>query len=244
MYLYVIGCIIFILYLVVSILSMPSIQQYVTTHRNNLLWISLDKIFSEANNGDVLLWSSNTKHIQYASDCPFTHICIVFRDYEKGLSGTQCLYCWEADLGQKYRSGPRIIRLRDKLKYYKGSSIMGWKPLFKGVRPTSDQLLKIVSSYLDYTMDIYYIRWFISRVLATTPCGGGKLQNFLRSEQQMFGQIICCSELIAETLQQIGILKHDPPASQYTPADWLYNNLNYTNQSAYGPTYFFHSKKF
>jgi len=242
MRLYIVGCIIFVLYLVVSILSVPSLQQFVATHRDNLLLTTLDKVFSEADNGDILLWSFNTKIIQYAAGCPFTHVSMVFRDYEKGRSGAKCLYCWEADLGQKYRAGPRIIRLRDKLKHYKGSSIMGWKPFSKGVRPTAKQLLKIASSYLDYTMDIYTLRWLISRVLATTPCGGGKLQKFLHSD--IFGQVICCSELVAETLQQIGILAYDPPASQYAPADWLYNNLNYTNQITYGPTYFFHSKKF
>ena len=242
MRLYVIGVIIFILYVVVSILSVQTIQQYVTTHRDNLLWTSLDEVLSEADNGDILLWSSNTKIIQYASDCPFTHISMVFRDYDKGSSGPKCLYCWEADLGQKYRSGPRIIRLRDKLERYKGSPIMGWKALSKGGRPTSDQLLKIASSYLDYTMDIYIlgIRWLISRVLMVTPCGGGKVQKFLHSK--IFEQVVC-SELIAETLQQIGILEYDPPASQYAPADWLYNNLNCTTQNTYGPTYFFRSKK-
>ena len=242
MRLYVIGCIIFVLYLVVSILSAPTIQQYITTHRDNLLWTSLDKVLSEANNGDVLLWSSDTKIIQYGSDCPFTHISMVFRDYEKGDSGGQCLYCWEADVGQKYRSGPRIIRLRDKLERYKGSSIMGWKALNKGRRPTSNQLLKIASAYLSYRMDlcILGIRWVVSRALALTPCGGGKVQTFLHSN--IFEQVVC-SELIAETLQQIGILGYDPPASQYAPADWLYNNLNCTPSDAYGPTYFFRSKK-
>jgi len=237
----IVACIIFLGYLVASILSVPTIQQYIETHRDNILWTSLDTVLAEANNGDILLWSSNTKHIQYASDCPFTHISMVFRDYEKGTSGPQCLYCWEADLGQKYRPGPRVIRFRDKLERYKGSPIMGWKVLSKDVRPTLNQLLKIISPYLDYTMDIYYIRWCVSRVLAATPCGGGKLQKFLHSK--VFGQVVC-SELIAETLQQIGILEGDPPASQYVPGDWLYNNLNCTSEDTYGPTYFFRSKKF
>ena len=118
---------------------------------------------------------------------------------------------------------------------------MGWKPLVQGIRPTSRHLLKIISSFLDYGMDIYAIRWFISRILATTPCGGGVWQNFLSSS--LFNHIVC-SELVAETLQQVGILEQDPPASQYAPGDWFYNNLTLTPSNEYGPTYFFRPKKF
>ena len=243
MCIYSVGCIfvLLILYLVISILSIPTLQQYVKTHRDNILWTSCAKVFSDADNGDIILWSSNTKLIQYASDAPFTHVNMVFRDYEKGRSGKRCLYCWEADLGQNYRSGPRIIRLKDKLEGYKGVPIMGWKPLVKGGRPTSRQLLETAFPYLDYTMDVNTLRWLISRLLEATPCGGGKFQNFLNSK--IFKQITC-SELIAETLNQVGILNLDPPASQYTPGDWLYNNLNLKTPNEYGPTYFFRSKKF
>ena len=118
---------------------------------------------------------------------------------------------------------------------------MGWKPLVKGIRPTSRQLSNIASSYLDYTLDLNYIRWLISRVLAATPCGGGKFQNFLNSK---IFKTVTCSELIAETLQQVGILDLDPPASQYAPGDWLNNNMNLKPPNDYGPTYFFRSKKF
>ena len=234
------GCIFFILlYLVISILSIPSLQQYVVTHRDNILWTSNAKVFSQANNGDIILWSSNRKIIQYASDGPFTHVNMIFRDYEGDEKGNQCLYCWEVDVGQGH---PYVIRLKDKMKNYKGVSIMGWKPLVKGTRPTSPQLLKIASSYLDYTTNrITLIRWLISRVLAATPCKGGKVQNLLKSK--IFKQVFC-SELIAETLQQVEILDLDLPASQYMPCDWLYNNLSLKSQNKYGPTYFFRSKKF
>ena len=72
------GCIFFILlYLVISILSIPSLQQYVVTHRDNILWTSNAKVFSQANNGDIILWSSNRKIIQYANDDPFTHVNMI-----------------------------------------------------------------------------------------------------------------------------------------------------------------------
>ena len=233
--------IVLLLYFMISLLSAPTLQQYISTHHDNLLWTSYDKVLLEADNGDIILWSSNTKIIQYASDSPFTHISLVLRDYERDRSGKQCVYCWEADLGQKCRAGPRIIRLRDKLERYKGVPVMGWKPLIQGIRPTSRHLLKIISSFLDYGMDIYTIRWLISRVLAATPCGGGVWQTFLASS--LFNHIVC-SELVAETLQQVGILELEPPASQYAPGDWLHNNLTLTPSNEYGPTYFFRPKKF
>lgn len=235
-----VGIIVLVLYILIGALSTPTLQQYVDTHHDHLLWTTRDKVLAEADNGDIILWSTNTKIIQYASNSPFTHISLVFRDYEKPRSGKKCLYCWEADLGQQYRSGPRIIRLRDKFARYKGAPIVGWKPLARGRRPTSRHLLKIIAPFSDYRMDIYAIRWCLSRVLAATPCGGGVWQKFLSSS--LFNHVVC-SELVAETLQQVGILRPEPPASQYAPGDWLNNNLSLDPRSDYGPTFFFHSKK-
>ncbi len=223
----------FFLYFLIGLLSTPTLQGYVATHRDNLLWTSKEKVVSEADNGDILLWSTNSKIIQYVSNSPFTHISLLFRK-------NKCLYCWEADLGQKRRSGPRIIPLQDKMDRYKGVPLVGWKPLVRGDRPSSKRLMKIISSFAEYKMDVCAIRWCLSRLLAATPCGGGGAQKLFSARGV---NRVICSELVAETLQQAGILQLDPPASQYAPGDWFNNHLALEPHTLYGPTFFFHSKK-
>jgi hypothetical protein len=36
------------------------------------------------------------------------------------ISKKNVAYIWEADLGQKTKDGPRVIKLKDKLKLYRG----------------------------------------------------------------------------------------------------------------------------
>src|SRR5208282_263652 len=108
------------------------------------------------------------------------------------------IYVWEADLGQRHRSGARVVLLRDKLSRYKGLRIGGWKRCLRSIN--LDDAMKVVNKYITYEMDRLMMSWLTSKRH--------------ESDRRVF-----CSELIALTLQEMNLLSRKKQAVTYSPKD-------------------------
>jgi hypothetical protein len=104
------------------------------------------ELLDEVENGDLLFFTGETygeKAIRWYSGSNFSHICMVFRDNENGSSVS---FVWEADVGQRYKEGPRVMRLKEKLERWKGVKICALKKMI-GKRPSTLDILKVVERY-------------------------------------------------------------------------------------------------
>jgi Marseillevirus putative peptidoglycan peptidase len=122
----------------------------------------------------------------------FSHVALVLRDQGK-------LYLWEADMGQGYRSGPRVIPLEVKLQRYKGEKVAALRHLREP--KTYEQVQPTISKYISYTMDEVMLPWFLKY---RSP-----------ASKQIF-----CSELVAKTLQELRILPLAKNACEFSPHDF------------------------
>jgi len=214
-----------------------SLPEFVNEYSSSLLWVPHERVLEQADNGDIILLASPNKVIEFFAESPFTHVCLVFRDYEtKGCRGNRIPYAWDADVGQKSRAGPRVMRLEDKLKRYRGGRFCAWKRL-QGRRPPTTQFLSVLPSYFEYDIDVTFVRWFLCRVLARVPCASvRRLQAFLDPSHL---KLIFCSELIALTLQKFGILQKHVSATAVSPGDCYENRLCLEDNYGYGSAFFF-----
>lgn len=165
------------------------------------------KFLKKANNGDLVLFSGDTRGertCRWASGSPFSHVGIVFREF---LDGKNILYIWEADVGQGSRKGPRIMKLEDKIAKYKGFKILGWTALKEELRPSREAILALVPDYRRYTLDNLMLVWVLSKL------GLSKLLSRRRDS-------VFCSELVALSLQRLKILEGSLDPQRYSPGDF------------------------
>ncbi len=209
------------------IAAAPSIHNFARVHGDRMIWAPLAQVLAEADNGDVLLFASaRNKFVRYVTDSPFTHVALVFRDRDAAGRG-KVAYVWDADLGQGCRAGARVATLADKLARVKGgATIAGWKRL-ASPRPPTARVLRVISQYLACGMDHLMLRWAACQLFGTA---GGRAA----APRNMF-----CSELVARTSQDLGLLRTDTPPVRYAPGDWHKNVLDLAPGVAYGPTAYF-----
>src|SRR5271156_1768825 len=144
---------------------------------------SLD--LSTLDNGDIFFLTGSTVNervIRSFLECPFSHVGLLFR--ENGV-----LYAWEADIGQRYRKGPRVMKFNDKLQRYKGESLVGIRRL-EGKRPSTENILKSISKHRHKRLD--------DMMLAYLFC-----PLFNRRDK------VFCAELVAKTLQECFVLRYE-----------------------------------
>ena len=144
---------------------------------------------STLDNGDLFFLTGTTTNervIRSFLKCPFSHIGVLFR--EKGI-----LYAWEADVGQRYRKGPRVMKFDDKLKRYKGETVVGIRRL-QGRRPSTENILNSISKHRHERLD--------DMMLAYLFC-----PLFERRDK------VFCAELVAKTLQECFVLRYEMPQS-------------------------------
>lgn len=151
-------------------------------------------------NGDLLFfrglsWSEKT--IQTYTLCRYNHVAMVVID-----QGSR--YLWEADVGEAYRQGPRLVPLETKLAKWGGTKEVAIRRIDKEV--DKRQILDFARGRLDTAFDRSMLRW----LFAWWP----------RKEECYF-----CSELIAETLITLGILDPRRRASSYSPRDLAYGPI-------------------
>jgi hypothetical protein len=172
----------------------------------------LDKLFEYAKTGDLVFLSGDTyaeRIIRWLTSSPFSHVGMLLRSNVDNQ-----LYIWEADIGQGFREGPRLMLLTDKFKRYKGLKICGWKRLtdygvlqrYASKRPpTIDDVESILERYVNYGMDTWMISWILS-----TDEGSWSSRET--------GDVFC-SELISLTMQDLGMIREGTILAKYSPGD-------------------------
>lgn len=145
------------------------------------------------NTGDLIFMSGKTygeRVLQCFSECCYNHVGIIVFD---GSSR----YVLEADIGQGYRSGVRLIPLQEKINRWKGHDTIAIRRM---IHPPSRKLLEMIARAIvsDHRrMDEYFFSWF--RGVRTNP------------------EVVFCSELVAE------IFNVAPSAVSVDPG-WLYHD--------------------
>lgn len=107
-------------------------------------------------------------------------------------------FLWEADVGEGYKQGPRIIPLETKLKGWGGTTEIAIRYIKR--KASRKKILAFAKDKLDKPFDRSMLRWMF--------------YWWPRDHETYF-----CSELIAKTLQVLGILPKGKRASAYSPKD-------------------------
>lgn len=172
--------------------------------------------------GDLMFFSGNTiqeKMIKVVMSCPFSHVAMVVKD-----PNTRELYLWEADVGQKHKKGPRFIRLKDKLKLYKGDRITAVMKLkcSPDHKPREENVMSIVKESVGKGMQDRLAGWIFSLY------PDSRIYKSLCDDNKVY-----CSELIADTLQKLALITGDDAPCHYTPADFYFRNVKYQPEVSY-----------
>lgn len=166
-------------------------------------YTSLD-VLRQAQTGDLIFLSGdslNERFIRWVTGGAYSHVGILVRELDN-TTGLEEVYVWEADLGQKHRSGPRSILLRDKLAHYKGLRVGGWRRCVSELN--TEDVMNVVNKYINCEMDMVMTSWIFS-YRPKSP--GDSLPK------------VFCSELVALTLQDLNVIPSDRRAVTFSPKD-------------------------
>jgi len=211
----------------VSQLNAPSLIKYIDNNKKILNWVDIERVFNNAGNGDLIFLSGNTKGEKTCKWCTnsiYSHVGILFREiHEK--TGENILYIWDSDLGQKTKDGPRVMKLADKLKLYKGDRYLAWRKLSN--KPTTKDILKVINKYSNLKFDDNMVSWFFGNKQNT-------IYDIVKDRNTVF-----CSELTAMTLQYLDILDKSKNAIWYSPGEFAkYNVEGLKSKYSYSAKYF------
>lgn len=184
-------------------------------------YLSVSEVLEYADNGDIILFSGNQYSenlIKFYTGSYFTHISFLFR--ENGI-----LYIWEADMGQHYRDGPRVIKFKDKIKRWKGNKIAVWKK-FMGHRPILQDILKVIGKYINLNMDMSMISWAFSNY------PNSSIFKYFKDLNTVF-----CSELIVMTLRDLNIINLQKHPTFYIPENFFNDDLKFKIMNNIKPCY-------
>lgn len=194
----------------------PCLEKYIQKHRKALNWTSYDDLMNNADNGDLIFmsgYSLGEKSVKWASNSIFSHCGLLFRETNPETN-EDVLYIWEADLGQRSKDGPRVIKLEDKIKYYHGYPYFMWRKLDTLERPSTERIMKCVEKYGKYDFDDKMYSWIFSNI--------DFVYDIVKPTKKVF-----CSELVAMTLQDLNILKRDEKPASFSPGSFAeYYNKN------------------
>jgi len=220
-----------------SQLSAPSLEAFI--EKNNISLLNIQDLLDNANNGDLIFMCGDThfeRSCRWITGSVYSHVGLLFREKDP-LTNDDILYIFDADMGQSYREGPRVMKLYDKLKRYHGYPYIMWRKLECNDEigecniPSTQQILDIVKHVKDYDFDNNMLTWFVSNnnFICRT------LYSLVKNHNKIF-----CSELIAYTLQQLNILNNDKKPSWYSPATFSKNIIEglQTNYKYSKPIYY------
>lgn len=152
--------------------------------------------------GDLVFFAGATQgenFCKFISDCPFSHVGLILVENGKR-------YIWDADIGQGKREGPRVQLLEEKMRRYKGHKIIGVRKLIGGELPL-EKVKSIVNRYTAYEFNNTMFSWLLS--------------NFPILSKMISGKRVFCSELIALTLQELGVMSKTKIPAWFTPGNLL-----------------------
>lgn len=193
----------------------------------------LEKLdISKLETGDLIFMSGETygeNVCKFFTNCEFSHVGVILKECDfREQSKNSKVYIIESDLGQKTKSGPRILLLEKKLKLYHGSGVVGIRKCNLSV--SSKELLQVSKKYFDKKFDNKMMKWWFS----DSPFS--LTQNFFHNPRKLF-----CSELVANVLCDLQILKTKKRKFWFSPKDFLYEKI--LNNKVYEPPQFFNFKK-
>nr|QBK86261.1 MAG: permuted papain-like amidase [Marseillevirus LCMAC102] len=223
-----VSLIILLTYLYIQ-LTAPDLKKYV--RRNALTWLSVDDVFQKIENGDIILMAGNTvgeRTCRKFADSVFSHVGLLFREIHPE-TGVDIVYIWDCDLGQKSKEGVRVMPLRDKLRRYKGYRIAALKKLVvssPAKRPTQEDIIGVFPKYVEKKFDNKILSWWVAN--------WGWMYDKVKNPNTMF-----CSELVAATLQDLGILKKNKVSAWYHPGNFDRATLDLESGYSYKSTFFF-----
>lgn len=171
--------------------------------------VKLKMIEPKLKTGDLILLSGKgmwEKAVQRATCCEWSHIGMVVR--KPGTS--QSIYLYEADMGQSYPDGVRLIPLSDKLSRYRGHRKGVWLSLSTQRDVPFKTLSRIIEEIGKKGMKVRMFEWLLS----SSP--SSPLFEAVRDEDTVY-----CSELIADVYMRLGILETGKHPSFYTTASFL-----------------------
>jgi len=184
--------------------------------------------------GDIVLFSGSgviSKTIQYFSRSFWSHIGMVIRDSEWDM-----LLLWESTTLSKVkdieyrcqRQGVAIRPISDRLRDYPVGKVAFRK--LEGV-PMTDSRIKAL---IDFRNEIKGRNYEESKIELMRSAYDG----FLGKNEEDLSSVFC-SELVAEALQRIGVLKeYDEdggyPSNEYTPADFGKDDIMGIKQGSFG----------
>lgn len=220
----------------------PSLEKDIAKGKIEGLTLTKEELLKTVDNGDLIFLAGETqgeKTIRFFHNSYYSHMCLVFRDgVENSVDGANTLentiFVWESDLGQRYKDGPRVMRLSEKLDRWKGMKIGMIKkyipPDALGMdRPRTADILSIAQSYLseNIDMDISMASWFFSR------WPDSFLFGLVKDGKKVF-----CSELIADTFQKLGIMSRKRHPAWYSPEDFVRGKVPFIKGHFSSPLYF------
>lgn len=188
-----------------------SLDKYPTENYKN--------IFENIKNGDLVFFSGNTysENVgKWFTDSIFTHVGILFTDEN------QDVYILDSDVGQKVKDGVRVQLLNDKIKRYKGSKVVGYRPINKEIN--YNILEEIFNKDKDLDFDCWMLDWILS------PLGIGRL---FKKDDRVF-----CSEYIHSVLKRCGVITNNTPSYEISPKYFL-NCKKMDNGYSYGDIKYF-----
>lgn len=155
---------------------------------------------SEFQTGDLLFFRGLSwieKTIQTYTKSRYNHVSMIVKENGK-------YFLWESDVGEKYRKGPRMIPLETKLERWRGTKEISCRPI--KVPLDLEKVLQVANGKLKGEFDKSMMKWLI--------------KNWPRDGEKYF-----CSELIADTLQNLGVLSKKKRATAYSPKDLAFGDL-------------------
>lgn len=178
------------------------------------------------NTGDLFFLSGNTigeRVCRWFGDSPFSHVGMILNEGDK-------LFALECDVGQGAKSGVRIVNFTDKLKRFKGDTVVIKRLVCDSkVRPSIQKVLLHSKRYLSKELDNRMIKWLVSDI----PI----LNDLFFDPNEMF-----CSEFISELYSDLQIIQRPEKCQSVSPKDFISNRIKPLPNYSFGNVEYYEIK--
>ena len=180
-------------YLLYKLFHTTSLEKYI--QRKNIKTLDIQDEMKNMKTGDLLFFSGLSTIddvIKRYTSSYISHVGMIILE-------NNVLYLFEADNGQGYKRGVRVIPLKEKLERYKGEKFYILRKI--DVEISKDEILNEIKRYIDMDLNV---------------------DNFLTKSNTEGGKTTYCSQLIIDVLRDMKIYKNDVKNTSVTPKDLLH----------------------